>query len=154
MPAKKKPSNMLQSLTLDQVTALDREAVNGNGLSYYETALITRSAVFHNKISARVGNYVENHDVRITFHEQEFAGSCTCQKSRKICKHIVALLYAWLNDSEEFLDVDKALQEVKKMDKSRLLEIIENILRQNPEYAELFLSRQAPEWDEIDLQIE
>jgi hypothetical protein len=49
--------------------------------------------------------------------------------------------------------VEKVLQEVAKMDKSRLLEIVENIIKQNPGFAEVFLSQDKPEWDEIDLEI-
>lgn len=99
----------LQNLQLNQVEALDRETTGGKGLAYYETALISRPAVFHNHISGRVGNYVEHYDVRITFHENEIAGSCPCQRSRKICKHIIALLYSWVNDGGEFLDVEDVL---------------------------------------------
>ncbi len=154
MPASKRHPHMLKSLTLEQVTALDHEAINGNGLAYYETAMITHAVVYKNRISAHVGNYAENTQVRITFHEHDFAGSCTCQKSRKICRHIVALLYAWIHDGGEFLEVEKILCEVKKMGKTRLLEIIENILQQKPEFAGLFLSKRPPDWDEIDLEIE
>ncbi|HOH09137.1 MAG TPA: hypothetical protein PLF89_16560 [bacterium] len=143
----------LQNLQLSQVETLDRETTGGKGLAYYETALISRPAVFHNHISGRVGNYVENYDVRITFHENEIAGSCPCQRSRKICKHIIALLYSWVNDGGEFLDVEDVLTEVRAMKKEQLLVVIENIIRQNPEYAELFLKRQPPDWDEIETEI-
>jgi uncharacterized Zn finger protein len=140
----------LQNLDLSQVEALDREAIGGKGLAYYDTAMISHPAVFHNHISGRVGNYVENHDVRITFHENEIAGSCPCQRSRKICKHIVALLYSWVNDSEEFLDIEEVLQQVRSMKKEELVGIVENILRQSPEFADLFLRKQLPDWDEIE----
>ncbi len=143
----------LQNLQVNQVEALDRETTGGKGIAYYETALISRPAVFHNHISGRVGNYVENYDVRITFHENEIAGSCPCQRSRKICKHIIALLYSWVNDGEEFLDVEDVLIEVRAMKKKELLIIVENIIRQNSEYADLFLKRQPPDWDEIETEI-
>ncbi|HOY45253.1 MAG TPA: hypothetical protein PL189_10975, partial [bacterium] len=83
----------------------------------------------------------------------EIAGSCPCQRSRKICKHIIALLYSWVNDGGEFLDVEDVLTEVRAMKKEQLLVVIENIIRQNPEYAELFLKRQPPDWDEIETEI-
>lgn len=140
----------LQNLELSQVESLDREATGGKGLSYYESALITRPSVFHNHISARVGNYLENFDVRVTFHENEIAGSCPCQRSRKICKHVVALLYSWVNDQEEFLDVEEVLTQVRAMKKEQLVGIVETIVRQNAELAEFFLQRQQPDWDEID----
>ncbi|HNW58523.1 MAG TPA: hypothetical protein PKI62_02460 [bacterium] len=140
----------LQNLELSQVESLDREATGGKGLEYYESALISRPAVFHNHIYGRVGNYLENFDVRITFHEDEIAGSCPCQRARKICKHVVALLYSWVNDSEEFLDVEEVLVQVRAMKKEQLVGIVENILRQNSELAELFLQTQQPDWDEID----
>ena len=145
--------SQLKNLALHQVEALDREATGGKGLAYYENALISHPAVYHNHISGRVGNYLENYDVRITFHENEIAGSCPCQRSHKICKHIVALLYSWVNDSDEFLDIQTVLQHVHTMKKGELVEIVENILRQNPEFADLFLHKQPLDWDEIDPSI-
>jgi uncharacterized Zn finger protein len=146
-------SPKLLNLELSEVESLDRDSVGGKGMAYYEAALISRPAVFHNHLSGRVGNYLENYDVRITFHENEISGSCPCQRSRKICRHIVALLYSWVNDSDEFLDIEDVLQKVRAMKKEELVEIVENILRQNIEHADLFLKKQQPDWDEIDTTI-
>lgn len=150
MQTKKAAVPELQNLDLEQVNSLDRDAIGGKGLAYYENALISRPTVFHNHISGRVGNYLENFDVRITFHQDEIAGSCPCQRARKICKHIVALLYCWVNDRDEFLDIEEVLVKVRGMKKEELVRIVTNILRQNSEYAELFLSNTQPDWDEID----
>ncbi|HNS72220.1 MAG TPA: SWIM zinc finger domain-containing protein [bacterium] len=140
----------LQNLQLDEVETLDRETTGGKGLAYYESVLISRPTVFHNHLSGSVGNYVENFDVRITFHEHEIAGTCSCQRSRKICKHILALLYSWVNDAEEFLDVEEVLVTVRAMKKEELLGIVENIIRQNSGYADLFLKKPQLDWDEIE----
>jgi len=150
MNKKERKSNRLNDMTLEQVEALDHEASGGKGADYYASAMISRAAVYRNHISGRVGNYIEYHDVKVTFHENEMASDCTCRSSRKICKHIVALLFAWVNDRDDFLDVQEVLNKVSKMDRDQLLVIIENILRQNPEFADIFLKKKAPEWDEIE----
>jgi len=146
----KKQQNDIYDLTLEQVQALDQNVSQGKARQFYENAQITRATVYQNKVSGRVGNFFEQYDVQLTFHGREIASSCTCEESRKICIHAVALLYAWLNDGKEFLDVERVLGEIKKMKKDRLVEIVTNIIQNNPSLVEMFLSRHIPDWDEID----
>jgi hypothetical protein len=152
-----KPQNTiaseLQSLGFDQVTAIDQKITGGKSLGYYENALVTHAAVFHNKLSGRVGNYLESNDVQVAIHGKEISGTCSCHRSGKICQHVVSLLYAWANDAAEFKNIALVLAEIKKFDKARLLEIVTKILQQNPAFADIFLMTSKPDWDEIDLTI-
>jgi uncharacterized Zn finger protein len=149
MKKKDHKSTRVNDMTIEQVEALDQEASGGRGENYYAKAMISRATVYQNHISGRIGNYLEFHDVKITFHDNELASNCTCRSSRKICKHIVALLYAWVNDRDDFLDVQQVLDKVRKMNQDQLIVIVENILRQYPEFADIFMMKKAPDWDEI-----
>lgn len=150
MKKKKIDNSALEKLTFEQVSTLDHGTMGGKGRDYYESAMVSRATFFHNHVSGRVGNYVEFHDVHVTFHENEIASSCSCRQSRKICKHIIALLYAWADDRNDFLSVEQVLLRVKKMNKERLLEIVEHIICHNPEFADIFLANKVSDWDEIE----
>jgi hypothetical protein len=145
-----KISNELQNLTIKQVEAYDRDITNGVARTYYDSCEVTRPTVFRNKITGRVGTFLNGVDVEITVHGNEFVTSCTCSKNRNTCKHAVALLYSWIYDGKDFLNIHNALQEIELMDKAQLINIIKNIIRNNPAMIDVFLAREKPDWDEIE----
>ncbi len=145
-----KISEDLNSLDLAQIEALDRNATDGTSREYYESCQITSAIVYRNKISGIVGNFLESSKVEITIHGKEITSSCSCQKSREICIHAVSLLYSWVNDGIDFIDIEQALAQIRDMDKESLVEVISNIIRINPSYIDIFLAKHKPEWDEID----
>ena len=140
----------LLDLRISHVEALDRRATLGKSEQYYQNAMISHASVYRNQLFARVGNFLESFEVSITVHGKEISSSCSCGNARKICKHTIALLYSWVNDSQDFLNIGKSLQEIQNLDRDRLVEIIVNILRHNPAYIDFFLSKRALEWDEIE----
>lgn len=144
----------LSSLNIADVESLDANATSGKSQEFYQNSQITSAMVYHNRISGVVGNFVERHQIEISVHQKELASSCTCSKSRRICKHAVALLYAWVNDGKDFTNVELALQHIRKLKKEQLLEIVTNIIRQNPAAIELFMAKNEPDWDEIELDPE
>jgi hypothetical protein len=143
----------LSELSYSQVRDLDKNAADGKALEYYESAQINGASVYRNKISGRVGNFFEEFVVELTVHGKEISSSCTCSQSREICRHAVALLYAWVNDGGDFMNIGRVLDEIETMDKIRLVEIISNIIRVNPRFADVFLAKHNPEWDEIDMDL-
>jgi len=145
-----KISKDLIALDLSQIEALDRNATDGTSRDYYESCQINSATVYRNKISGHVGNFLESNKVEITFHGNEITSSCSCQESREICKHAVSLLYSWVNDGIDFIDIETVLEEIGEMDRDGLIEVISNIIRINPSYIDIFLAKQKPEWDEID----
>jgi hypothetical protein len=150
---KKTDDNIAQDLIdlqISHIEALDRRATQGKTQQYYENAMISRASVFRNQLFAQVGNFFESFEVSISVHGQEISGSCSCGNARKICKHTITLLYSWVNDRQDFLNIEQSLREIRNLDKDRLAEIIINILRHNPQYVDLFLSKRALEWDEIE----
>jgi hypothetical protein len=143
-------STELKNLGYEQIAAFDEEVTAGEALAFYENSQIEDAVVYQNKISGRVGNFIENYDVRLTVHGNEIINSCTCESDRKICLHAIALLYAWVNDAADFMNLSRVLADIEKMEKSRLMEIVANIIRKQPHMADIFLARKKPDWDEIE----
>ncbi len=141
----------LKKIGYEQIAVFDADATDGEALSYYENSQVENAVVYRNKISGRVGNFFEKYDVRITLHEQEIISTCTCDSGSELCVHAIALLYGWVNDAPDFLNIANVLNDLKKMDKAKLLEIVANIIQQQPHMAEIFLARKKLDWDEIDL---
>jgi uncharacterized Zn finger protein len=135
-------------LRFDQVEELDREVSEGQGLAYYESVQISRANVYRNTLSGRVGDLAEYYDVRITVHRQQISGTCSCGESREICRHILALLYSWVQDGKDFIDIGEKIAQLQHFDHDRLIEVISNILRFNPGLLDLFFEKDRSDWDE------
>lgn len=142
--------NTLLELGYDQIAAFDEEATRGEALAFYDNSQIEDAVVYRNKISGRVGNYFENYQVKVVVSGNEISSTCECDNERKICRHAIALLYAWVNDAQDFLNISDVLYEIEKMDKERLIEIVTNIIQHEPHYAQTFLQKKEIDWDEID----
>jgi len=132
-------SPALADLDYEQIVNLDQELADGEGWEFYSSGQISRATVFENKLSGRVGNYAEEFEVEIVVSGDELRSSCNCSGSGEICKHVIALLYCWVNDSEGFLDVGDSIQELSSYNRDRLLEIVTNIIRHDPKNIERFL---------------
>ena len=141
----------LKELDFEQVKAFDAQVTDGEALPYYDSIQVSRAAVFRNKLSGRVGNYFESYDVDVTLQDKELMSNCSCGHSRKLCVHGISLLYAWVNDGDDFVDVGNKLREIEKMTKDELLKVVLNIVRINPNLIELFLMKNTEDWDELDI---
>ncbi len=152
MPLEDNPTiaRELRELGYDQIAAFDEEATRGEALAYYDNSQIEKAVVYRNKISGRVGNYFENYQVKIVIHGNEITSICECDSERRICRHAIALLYCWVNDAQDFLNVAEVLNKIEKVEKTRLLEIVANILQHEPHMAQAFLEKKMLDWDEID----
>jgi len=60
------------------------------------------------------------------------------------------LLYSWVFDGNDFLNVANVLEEIDNLEKSRLMDIIKNMIRYNPNLVDIFLAKDKLDWDEID----
>jgi uncharacterized Zn finger protein len=140
----------LLNLKYNDIVVFDEAAAENEALPYYEQSQILDAVVFRNKLSARVGNYFESNRVRLAMHGKELSSRCTCDSEKQICIHAVALLYAWVNDAQDFMNLADVLAEIEMLEKSRVIEIVANILQQQPHLANDFLQKNKPDWDEID----
>ena len=142
-------SPVLHDLDYEQVATLDQELTAGDGWEFYSNGQIKCATVFENKISGRVGNFIEEYEIEIVVSGKEIRSSCNCSRTGVICKHVIALLYSWVNDTEGFTDVGDSLQELRGFKRERLIEIVTNIIRHDPKNIERFLHSE-PAFDEPD----
>ena len=141
----------LRYLTYQNIAAFDENVTDGESLAYYENSQIDNAIVYGNTLSGRVGNYFEKYDVKLVLNDREISSSCSCGNDRKICRHAIALLYAWIHDAADFVNIAEVLKIIKTFDKARLVEIVGNMLQNQPQLADVFLAKKKPNWNEIEL---
>ena len=145
-----KAANALNELTWEKVARFDEQATNGEAWSYCENSQVRDATVYQNHLYGRVGNFVEEFQVQIAVSDQEISSSCTCSSSRDTCIHVIALLYTWVSDSEDFIHVDRVIEQLKSFSKDELVSTIARILRNYPQLSETVLEKDLKDWDEID----
>ena len=142
-------SQALEDLEYKQIADLDENLTDGEGWEFYSSGQIRRATVFENKLAGRVGNFFEEYEVEIIVSDSELRGSCNCSRTGQFCKHMLALLYCWVNDAEGFTNVGDSLLELKSYEKERLLEIVANIIIHDPKNIERFLYSEES-FDDLD----
>ncbi len=62
------------------------------------------------------------------------AGQCECPRRARggLCKHAVALLYAWIHAPETFASVDQRLEHLEERPRGELLELIRRLVEEEP----------------------
>ncbi len=126
-------SKDLLSITEREVSILDQEVSNGEGWISYSNGQIVKPIVFKNKLSGLFYEHFREFSVEIQVNGAEISTRCNCGKNGAICKHVVALLYCWINDSDGFTNISYSLEEFKKKNKDELLEILARIFIKNPQ---------------------
>lgn len=144
-------SPALQAITEKQIGILDQEQINGEGWEYYCNGQIVHAAVLKNKITGTIREYLEEFHVAIQVDEHEFMTSCSCGTRNGICKHIVALLYSWINDQDDFTNIGVLIERLHGFEKQALIDLIQRIIENDPVNARFF---DAYEYDEHDFQLE
>ena len=142
-------SEDLQNITEREINILDQENTNGESWDYYCRGQIVKAAVLRDTITGSARELVEEYEMKVTADEHQFFSSCTCGSRDKLCKHVISLLYSWINDREDFINVGKAVEKLFLMDKGELINIIERILKKDPSKVK-FVKRFDEEDEEID----
>lgn len=150
MSRKYDTSKFLYDINESHVATLDEEATNGEARQLYCDSYITRPTVFLNKISGRFKNFSEDQLVEVEVEEKQITTFCSTCRSGEICVHAVALLYAWVDDSDAFADVAESLRQLEDMDKSELIQIIAQMLLKDSNNIDL-VSEKTIEDDDYDL---
>ena len=136
---KKHPiSPMLANITQQQVTILDQENTDGNGWDFYCNGQVTNAIVFEDEISAIVRELVSDYKVKIKVNEYEVSCSCNCQSEKVVCNHVVAVLYSWVYDQAEFTNVGDYINQLNKMDKNSLIDVVQRLLTDDPQNVKYF----------------
>lgn len=122
----------LVAITERQIGILDQENTNGEGWDYYCNGQIIRAAVWGNRITGTVREYTDEFDVLIRVDQYEITTSCSCGTRQGVCKHIVALLYCWIHDKADFINIGDQIKKLQNMEKQQLIDVIVRIIQNNP----------------------
>ncbi len=141
----------LKQINERQVGILDQENTDGLGWDYYCNGQIVRAAVLGNRITGTVREYLEEFNVEIRVDLYEITTSCTCGTRKGVCKHIIALLYSWIHDKEDFINIGNQIKKLQSMEKQELIDVIERIVQNDPINVRFF---QNHLFDEDGLDVE
>ena len=134
-----------------QIGILDQENTDGEGWDYYCNGQIIRAAVFGNRITGTVREFTEEFDVMIRVDLHEITTSCTCGTRQGVCKHIVALLYSWIHDKQDFINIGDQIKRLHSMEKQQLIDVIERIIQNDPINVRFF-SEYSYDLEEVDVE--
>jgi hypothetical protein len=141
----------LREINEHQIGILDQESTDGEGWNYYCNGQIVRAAVLGNRISGTIREYTEEFDVVIRVDLHEVTTSCTCGTKQGVCKHIVALLYSWIHDKEDFINIGDQIKKLHNMEKQQLIDVIERIVQNDPINVRFF-SDYSLDFNELDVE--
>ena len=125
-------SKELDSINERQIVILDQENIDGQGWNYYCNGQITAATVYNNRISGVIKELADEFHVEITANENEISSYCSCGSKEGVCNHVVALLYSWVNDRDDFVNISALVRRLYDKDKQELIDIIERIFENNP----------------------
>jgi len=146
-----KLSPILTNITQKQVAILDHDNTNGEGWDYYCNGQVIHAIVSKNEISGIIREYLEDFKVEIKVNEFEISCTCSCDSKNVICRHIVALLYSWVFDKSEFINLNKFLNQLENMDKEKLIKAIERFIINDPRNIKFFNTPRDFELNDFDI---
>jgi hypothetical protein len=118
----------LRAITHDEVARLDQQATEGASWEFYCSSYIHHPTVFGQKMSGLVQDAVDEYFTQIRVDKEGMVAGCTCSERTGICKHVIALLYGWVDDNEGFMNVADTLERLRDKDKDDLLAILGRML--------------------------
>ena len=140
-------SKDLESINERQVAILDQDSTNGESWDYYCNGQIINATVNKNRISGIVRELGDEFHIEITVSENEISSYCSCGLKESVCKHVIALLYSWVNDREDFVNINSLIKRLHQMEKHELIEIFERIFEDSPANAR-FINKFENEFDD------
>lgn len=102
------------------------------GQDYYDNGHVLSPVKLENTLYAQVlGSASTPYEVRAYIDNPDMSTECTCPVGN-MCKHGVALLLQWANDSSSFISADEFIHSLEKMSKDEIINILKSLIKQNP----------------------
>ena len=135
MPTSASPVTLgLGNIKEEDVSLLFEEKILDRGIKYFEQGRVKRPFVYHDSLMAECqGTLPEDYHIRVDMREGNFVASCTCPYAFGYCKHIAAVMVAWLKKPSIFKDLGRSEALLKRMDKGPLVEIVMDMIRYDPD---------------------
>lgn len=125
-------SPALLKITERDVSLLDQEVADGEGWNSYTNGQMTQTTVFQNRLTGTFYQGFNQFDVEVEVTDNQLSTRCSCENHNQVCEHVSALLYAWVNDADAFLNVGLFLQDLQNKSHQELLDILTDIVQKNP----------------------
>ncbi len=120
------------------------------GQDYYDNGHVMGPVKLENTLYAQVlGSASMPYEVR-AYIDPDISTECTCPVGN-MCKHGVALLLQWANDSSSFIDADTFISSMEKMNKDEIINILKSLIKQNPSIINEF-SLETGEKPEVNIE--
>jgi hypothetical protein len=138
----------LKTLGEDDIRRLFEEKVFARGVKYFEQGRIRRPFIYRDRIMAEChGTLPEDYSIRVDVLDGNFIASCSCAYAFGHCKHIAAVLYAWLKRPGMFKDLGQSEDLLRKMDSGSLVDTIMDMIKYDPDVAYVINLRLLPRPD-------
>lgn len=135
----------LRGLKEEDIRRLFEEKVFDRGIKYFEQGRIVRPFVYRDSIMAECqGTLPEEYHIRVDLRDGNFVASCTCPYAFGYCKHIAAVMYAWIVKSGTFKDLGRSEDLLKNMDKASLVETVMDMIKYDPDVVYVINLRLLP----------
>ncbi|HMK45051.1 MAG TPA: SWIM zinc finger family protein [Methanocella sp.] len=135
----------LRKLTEPGITKLFQPRIFERGRAYFEEGRVLRPVVYKNSIMAECrGTMPGNYQISIDISDNRFIASCTCPYVFGYCKHIAAVLYAWIKRPSSFKDLGNSERLLLNLPKEEIVEIIMDMTRYDPDVIYVINLRLTP----------
>lgn len=135
----------LKRLIEPDVAKLFDPRIYQRGKEYFEEGRLNRPIVHRGSIMADVkGTMPEEYHISIDLRDGNFIASCTCPYAFGYCKHIAAVLYAWVRRPGIFKDLGRSEDMLRKLGKEEVVEIVMDMIRYDPDVLYVINLRLTP----------
>lgn len=122
----------MTKLTEDAIREIFGDKTFFKGQDYYDNGHVLGPVKLENTLYAQVlGSASVPYEVRANIDNSDISTECTCPVGN-MCKHGVALLLQWANDSSSFTDADTFIGSIEKMSKDEIINILKSLIKQKP----------------------
>ncbi len=122
----------MTKLTEDAIRDIFGDKTFFKGQDYYNNGHVLGPVKIENTLYAQVlGSASVPYEVRANIDDPDISTECTCPVGG-MCKHGVALLLQWANDSSSFTDADTFIGSIEKMSKDEIINILKSLIKQKP----------------------
>lgn len=138
-------STELRKLTEQEIARLFSPKILDRGIAYFEEGRLQRPFVYKSTIMAECqGTQPENYHISIDYRDGNLVASCTCPYAFGYCKHIAAVLYAWVKRPSVFADLGKSEEILNRLERSQIVEIVMDMIRYDPDVVYVINLRLTP----------
>ena len=128
-----------RAITKDDILARATEKSFDRGVAYFDSGFVESVVQRGIRLFAEVlGSQYDSYGVSVTLQSSDFTASCTCPYDwGGYCKHIVATLLTFINDSDRVMIRMPIEEMLSTLDAGDLKSLVVRMVESNPQLAEV-----------------